>query len=132
MQTSKPTWALPHTYVLLFLLIVLFAVLTWIVPSGAFDREQVEIADGYVANTVVPGTYQPIDKVSADADLRQGLFDILSAPAKGIVHAADVIAFVLVVGGAIGIVLFLISLIINVTASSFVFKQTKRSEKILS
>jgi phosphate transport system permease protein len=32
----------------------------------------------------------------------------------------------------IGIVLFLISLIINVTASSFVFRQTKRSEKILS
>jgi phosphate transport system permease protein len=32
----------------------------------------------------------------------------------------------------IGIVLFMISLVINVTASLFVFKQTKRSERILS
>jgi len=32
----------------------------------------------------------------------------------------------------IGIVLFLISLVINVTASSIVFRQVKRSEKILS
>ena len=32
----------------------------------------------------------------------------------------------------IGIVLFMISLAINVTASSFVFQKVKRSEKILS
>ena len=32
----------------------------------------------------------------------------------------------------IGIVLFLISLVINVIASSVVFRQTKRTEKILS
>lgn len=105
MQTSKRSWSLPHTYVLLFILIMLVASLTWIVPSGVFERQQLEIADGYVASTVVPGTFQPIDKVSDDGDLRQGLFDVLSAPAKGVVHAADVIAFVLVIGGAIGVII---------------------------
>lgn len=29
---------LPHVYTIAFLLIVFFAVLTWIVPSGQFDR----------------------------------------------------------------------------------------------
>ena len=105
MQTPKRSWALPHTYVLLFVLIVFAAALTWVVPSGEFERQQLEIADGYVASTVVPGTFRPIEKISDEADLRQGLFDVLSAPAKGIVHAADVIAFVLVVGGALGILI---------------------------
>jgi uncharacterized ion transporter superfamily protein YfcC len=105
MQTSKRSWSLPHTYVILFIIIMLVTLLTWIVPSGVFERQQLEIADGYVTSTVVPGTFQPIDKVTNDRDLRQGLFDVLSAPAKGIVHAADVIAFLLVVGGAFGIII---------------------------
>jgi uncharacterized ion transporter superfamily protein YfcC len=90
--------------VLLFVIIMLVASLTWIVPSGVFERQELEIADGYVANTVVAGTFRPVDKVTNDRDLRQGLFDVLSAPAKGVVHAADVIAFVLVIGGAFGII----------------------------
>lgn len=105
METTKRKWSLPHTFVLLFVIIVLVALLTWIVPSGVFERQQLEIADGYVASTVVPGTFRPVVKVSDDRDLRQGLFDVLSAPAKGVVHAADVIAFVLVVGGAFGIIM---------------------------
>jgi len=105
METEKQRWSLPHTYVLLFTMILFVAALTWIVPSGVFERQQLEIADGFVANTVVPGTFQPVDKVTENRDLRQGLLDVLSAPAKGIVHAADVIAFVLVVGGAFGIIL---------------------------
>ena len=105
MQTSKRSWSLPHTYVILFCLIMLVAALTWVVPSGEFARQELEIADGYTASTVIPGTYRSVDKTSGDEDLRQGLFDVLSAPAKGVVHAADVIAFVLVIGGAIGVII---------------------------
>ena len=104
MQTSNRSWSLPHTYVLLFVIIMIVAALTWVVPSGVFERQQVEIADGYVADTVVPGTFERIEKVTDERDLRQDLFDVLSAPAKGVVHAAEVIAFVLVVGGAFGII----------------------------
>ena len=104
MQTPKRSWSLPHTYVLLFVIIMIVAALTWVVPSGVFERQQVEIADGYVADTVVPGTFERIDKVTDARDLRQDLFDVLTAPAKGVVHAAEVIAFVLVVGGAFGII----------------------------
>ena len=105
MEMEKRRWSLPHTYVLLFVMIMLVALLTWIVPSGVFERQQLEIADGYVTSTVVPGTFQSIEKVTDERDLRQGFFDALSAPAKGVVHAADVIAFVLVIGGAFGIIM---------------------------
>jgi len=105
MQTSNRSWSLPHTYVLLFAIIALMALLTWIVPSGAFQRQPLEMADGHFASTVVAGTFRPVDKVTDERDLRQNLFDVLSAPAKGVVHAADVIAFVLVIGGAFGIII---------------------------
>jgi uncharacterized ion transporter superfamily protein YfcC len=85
-------------------MIMLVAVLTWIVPSGVFERQQLTTAGGNIASTVVAGTYQAIDKVTDERDLRQGPFDVLSAPAKGIVHAADVIAFVLLLGGVFGII----------------------------
>jgi uncharacterized ion transporter superfamily protein YfcC len=81
------------------------ASLTWIVPSGAFERQELTTPDGHVASTVVPGSFRTIAKVTDDRDLRQGLFDILSAPAEGIVRAADVVAFVLVLGGAFGIII---------------------------
>ncbi len=103
-ETAKRRWSLPHTYVLLFALIVLMACLTWILPSGEFERQELTTTDGHVESTVVPETFRSIDKVSGDRDLRQGLFDVLSAPAKGVVHAADIVAFVLVIGGAFGII----------------------------
>ena len=103
-QKTRLTYELPHTYVLLFVVIILIAALTWIVPSGVFEREELTTEGGSVASTVVPGTFRPIDKVAAGRDLRQGPFDVLSAPAKGIVRAADVIAFVLLLGGVFGII----------------------------
>ena len=104
METTKRRWLLPHTYVLLFVMIMFFALLTWIVPSGVFERQELTTADGHVVSTVIPGTFRPVEKVTDGRDLRQGLLDVLSAPAKGVVHAADVIAFVLVIGGAFGII----------------------------
>jgi uncharacterized ion transporter superfamily protein YfcC len=103
---TRPTrkWLLPHTYVLLFALIAIAATLTWLLPSGAFERQAFTTPAGQVTNTVVPGTFVPVDKVTEERDLRQGFFDVLSAPAEGMVHAADVVAFVLVLGGAFGII----------------------------
>ncbi|MCP6629237.1 YfcC family protein, partial [Klebsiella pneumoniae] len=46
-----------------------------------------------------------LDKVSSEGDLRQGIAAVLAAPMEGIIKAADVVAFVLIVGGAFGIIL---------------------------
>lgn len=99
---------LPHVYTIAFLLIVFFAALTWIVPSGQFDRKTVQTAAGE-REVAVAGTYQEVDKVYTDAetgeevDLRQGIDAVLQAPTKGIQAAADVVAFVLLIGGSFAV-----------------------------
>lgn len=103
-QKKKKKFELPHVYTIAFILIILFAVLTWVVPSGAFAREPVETAAGE-RMVAVAGTYQQIDKVDADGnDLRQGLTSVLMAPTRGIQAAADVVAFVLLIGGTFAII----------------------------
>ena len=89
---------MPHVYTLIFALIVLMAILTWIVPSGQFERTVMDTAAGE-REVVVAGTYSSVDKVSDEGDLRQGLSAVLQAPAKGIQSAIEVIAFVFIVGG---------------------------------
>ncbi|MBA9086615.1 putative ion transporter superfamily protein YfcC [Fontibacillus solani] len=101
---KKHKWSLPHSYSLIFFIIILMAVLTWIIPSGEFERQEVTI-DGMTKSAIVPGTYQAVPKSDADSDLRQGIPQILAAPMEGIINAADVVAFVLIVGGAFGIIL---------------------------
>ena len=37
---------LPHVYTIVFLLMIVFTVLTWVVPSGMYERTTVETAAG--------------------------------------------------------------------------------------
>ena len=37
-KKQKKPFKIPHTYVILGIIIVIMAVLTWIVPAGEFDR----------------------------------------------------------------------------------------------
>lgn len=85
---------LPHVYTIAFLLIAFFAVLTWVVPSGQFDRQTIQTAAGE-REVAVAGTYHEVDKVYTDpetgeeVDLRQGLGAVLQAPTKGIQAAGQ-------------------------------------------
>ena len=44
-ETGKSRFALPSAYTILFILIVLVALLTWIIPAGKYDIEQRRRAD---------------------------------------------------------------------------------------
>lgn len=100
---KKKKFELPHVYTIAFLLIILFAVLTWIVPSGQFERTEMETAAG-TREVAVAGTYQEVPKVDEEGnDLRQGLAEVLMAPTRGIQQASDVVAFVLLIGGSFAI-----------------------------
>ena len=72
-------------------------------PSGTFDRQIVETNVGE-RNVVVPGSYHLVDKVTADGDLRQGIPEVLMAPTRGIQNAADVVAFVILIGGTFALI----------------------------
>ncbi|MBO0453203.1 YfcC family protein [Candidatus Enterococcus murrayae] len=100
MELKKSKFVFPHSYTLIFLLIIIAALLTWFIPSGQF-KTVVENINGMEKTTVVPGTYHQIDK----AGYGQGIGAILEAPAAGVINAVEVVAFVLIVGGAFGIIL---------------------------
>lgn len=102
MTKEKKKLHMPHVLTLIFLLIVLVAIMTWIVPSGSFERAIVNTAAGE-REAAVAGTYSVVDKVTADGDLRQGIQQVLQAPGKGIQAGIEVIAFVFIIGGVFAI-----------------------------
>ena len=54
-QTKKRF--VPNTYVIIFIMIVLAAVMTWIVPAGEFDR----VVNEAGRTVVVAGSYHPVE-----------------------------------------------------------------------
>ena len=90
---------MPHVLTLIFFLIIVVAILTWILPSGEFERKVVETSAGE-RSVAVAGTYHSVDKVLEDGtNLRQGIAQVLMAPGKGIQQMVEVLAFVFIIGG---------------------------------
>lgn len=83
----------PDALVVVSVFLVFFVVLTWVVPAGMYEREEVN-----GKTMVIPNTYQPTEQNP------QGIYALLQAPLKGIVSAAHIIGFVLLVGGAFSMV----------------------------
>lgn len=95
----------PHVYAIVFALMVIFAVLTWIVPSGSYQRQEVNGREVTVAGTYEQSEKTYIDEETGDeVDLRQGVFDVLQAPTRGIQEAIEVVAFILIVGGSFQVI----------------------------
>ena len=101
-MNGKKKLHLPHVITLIFVLIVFVAIMTWILPSGSFERTIVDTAAGE-REVAVSGTYHTVEKVTEDGDLRQGLSQVLQAPGKGIQRGIEVIAFVFIIGGVFAI-----------------------------
>lgn len=95
----------PHVYAIIFALMVIFAVLTWIVPSGSYQRQEVNGREVTVAGTYEQSEKTYIDEETGDeVDLRQGVFDVLQAPTRGIQEAIEVVAFILIMGGSFQVI----------------------------
>ncbi len=82
----------PNTFLIIFSLVIVAAISTWIVPAGEFETT---VKNG--REIVVSGSYHHVEPNP------QGIFDVLTAPIKGFIDAALIIGFVLIVGGAFGI-----------------------------
>jgi uncharacterized ion transporter superfamily protein YfcC len=82
---------LPHPVVLLGAAVLVAAILTWILPAGQFDRRD-DAATG--RRVVVAGTYHRTEGAPV------GPFAAAVAVPRGFIAGADVIALVLLVGGA--------------------------------
>lgn len=92
----------PTAFTILFSLIILVAIATWIVPAGKYQRVVNPALDKEVP---VPGTYETV------ASNPQGPVDVFLAPIAGLydpvsytANAIDVAVFVLVIGGFLMVV----------------------------
>ena len=92
----------PSAFTILFGLIILVAVLTWIIPAGQYARVASEALGKDVP---VAGSYALTDANP------QGFFEVILAPIAGFydpvaytANAIDVSLFVLIIGGFIGVV----------------------------
>ena len=105
---KKRGFSLPSAYTILFILIVVVAALTWVVPAGRYQYND----DG----TPIPGSYARVDQTPARI-----FVDSLTAPINGLYGikgddgsisyynsgelfgAIDVALFILVIGGFLGV-----------------------------
>lgn len=98
-KERKHRFHMPHVLSLIFMLMIVVAVLTWILPSGEFERAVVETSTGE-RSVAVAGTYHSVAKAAEDGtSLRQGIPQILMAPGRGIQAGVEVLAFVFIIGG---------------------------------
>ena len=88
----KRHFRLPNTFVLLFAILALIALSTWLVPGGQYDTHMV---NGRAL--VDPASFHYVPSKP------QGPVALMIAPIKGFVEAAQIIGFVLIVGGAFAV-----------------------------
>jgi uncharacterized ion transporter superfamily protein YfcC len=82
----------PHTYVIVFFIILLAAVTTWIVPAGEFSRQTIE-TNGNKREVIQTDSYHQVDQ-------QPQTWQIFSAFYKGFVRSPKIIVFILILGGA--------------------------------
>ena len=82
---------MPTAYTILFILLILVAAATWLVPAGTYDRAE--------DDTPIAGTYHQVEQQP------QGPGDVILASFQGFYDAVDVALFILMVGGFLGVVM---------------------------
>jgi uncharacterized ion transporter superfamily protein YfcC len=105
---KKSKFALPSAYTILFALIVLAAIATWVIPAGTYDLND--------EGAPIPGTYHEVEQKPSRI-----LVDSITAPINGLYGiedetgninyynsgelfgAIDVALFILVIGGFLGV-----------------------------
>ncbi len=108
----------PHTYVIVFYIIVIAAIASWIVPGGEYERKTIDV-DGTQRTIIVDNSFHEAEKSPQS-------WEVFSAIFNGFVDKADIIVFILMIGGAFWIMNN--SKSIDVGIMSFL-KFTKRLEK---
>ena len=83
---------IPHTYTIIFSIILLCAVLSWIIPAGEYSRHTVEV-NGTTRSVIVDNSYHAVESVPQT-------WQVFSALLQGFEKQAGIIAFLLIIGGA--------------------------------
>lgn len=125
-----PNIKLPNAFIVIFIIMIFVAVLTYILPAGSYSvildngttLTPSEAADVPGQGVPIADTYQVLPKRS------QNILDVLSAPVAGILNAIDVSVFIMMVGGLIGIMNKTGAINVGI---SFLMRRMQGKEKVL-
>ncbi len=92
--TASP-FRIPHTLALMFIMMVVALVLTWILPAGEFET----VVNESGREVVVPGTYATLE----DAETLSP-WALFTAVPRAMADAQGIIFFVLIIGGALRVI----------------------------
>ncbi|MBK6965896.1 MAG: YfcC family protein [Bacteroidales bacterium] len=86
------SFKVPNNIVIVFSIIIIAAVLTWIVPGGRYDRQKITV-NGVERTVIVNDTYKSIDS-------QPQTWQIFSAFYTGFINMSHIVVFILMIGGA--------------------------------
>ena len=92
----KKKFVFPNTYVIIIMMMIVAVLLTWIIPSGEFERVKDEVSKQSI---IIPGTFKYIEN---------NPISLLKIPVyimKGLAKASDIVFLVIIVGGAFNIII---------------------------
>lgn len=92
-EIEKKSWV-PHIFVILFILIFLGALATYIVPAGSYDRVTNE--DGM--EVIDPNSFEYIERTPVD------LFGFMLAIPNGFIETAEIVFGIIMIGGMFAVI----------------------------
>lgn len=107
---SKRKFVMPHIYVILFALITLSVIATYIVPAGSYDREEV---DG--RSIIIPDTFSYAEQTPV------GILDFMTAIPRGVEQTVAIIFGIMAIGALFRVIekAGIIDVILNFLIRSF-------------
>ena len=134
-QEKKKKLQFPTAFTVLFIVLILAAILTYVVPAGLYSKLQynaeqnVFIVENHKGETTdLPAVQETLDKLNIKMDVDkfidgsirkpiaipdtyepieqspQGLLPVIMSPIEGIMDTVDIMVFVLILGGIIGLI----------------------------
>ena len=93
METQKKKFKMPHTYVILVIVILIMTACTYFIPAGEYDRVEVD------GRTVVDASsYHSVENSPV------GFFELFKSIPEGYNEACAIIFFIFIIGGSFHIV----------------------------
>lgn len=114
MKKALAKFSIPHVFIFLFAIILFTSILTYVIPSGSYERTTRKFNN--VEQTIVlPGTYKEIPKHYSFkglilGDIHEGeaspisLLGLFSAVPKGMNQAAALIFFIFIIGAVFNLI----------------------------
>lgn len=83
---------IPHTYTIIFSIILICAILSWIIPAGEYSRHTIDV-NGSTRTVIVDNSYHAVESAPQT-------WQVFSSLLQGFEKQAGIIAFLLIIGGA--------------------------------